>query len=209
MLVSARHRFLFVHVYKTAGNSVAKALENYAYRPGSWRLQNWRVAWETPAVLKAAARLPKHAAAREIQAALPEEIWKGLFKFAFVRNPWDWQVSLYHYLLQHPENQTHETAVRLGSFEAYIRWRAGQVRTQTEILGDEEGRVLVDFLGKVETIEKDWGEIGRRLGLALPLPHTNRSGHRPYQEYYSAGTRDLVGELYELDCRNFGYRFEG
>lgn len=207
MLVSARHRFLFVHLYKTAGNSVARALEPYAYRPGSWRFSNLPHRLLTPPALRAAARLPKHAPAQQIREALPQDVWDGLFKFAFVRNPWDWQVSLYHYLLQHPENETHQTAMELGSFDAYIRWRAGHVRTQTEILSDSEGRLLVDYLGKVERIADDFSEICRRIGLKLPLPHTNRSGHRPYTEYYTPATRDLVGELYEVDCRNFEYHF--
>lgn len=207
MLISARHRFLFVHVYKTAGNSIVRALEPYAYRPGSWRWQNWRQSWAAAEEIRAAARLPKHAPVRQIQEALRPETWQGLFKFAFVRNPWDWQVSLYHYLLAHPENETHAKAVELGSFEAYIRWRAGHVRTQTEILTDAQGRLGVDFLGKVERIGEDFQEICRRIGVKCHLPHTNRSEHRPYTEYYTPETRDLVGQLYEVDCRNFDYAF--
>jgi hypothetical protein len=209
MLISARRQFLFVHVYKTAGNSIVRALEPHACRPGSWR---WANLWQNLGAsreIRAAALLPKHAPVREIQQALRPEIWSGLFKFAFVRNPWDWQVSLYHYVLAHPENETHAKAIELGSFEAYIRWRAGQVRTQTEILRDCNGQIGVDFLGKVEQIEQDFARICERLDLKLHLPHTNRSDHRPYTEYYTPATRDLVGQLYEIDCRNFGYTFGG
>jgi hypothetical protein len=31
-----------------------------------------------------------HIKARELREALPPEAFDGFFKFAFVRNPWDW-----------------------------------------------------------------------------------------------------------------------
>ena len=48
--------------------------------------------------------------------------------------------------------------------------------------------------------------------LALParLPEVNRSPERrPYQDYYSQASRELVALVYARDLQWFGYRFEG
>ena len=48
--------------------------------------------------------------------------------------------------------------------------------------------------------------------MALParLPEVNRSPERrPYQDYYSQASRELVAQVYARDLQWFGYRFGG
>jgi len=207
MLISYSHKFLFVHIYKTAGNSVARALEPHAYRPGSWRLSNLPTWLTIPHQNLLTKKPPKHASAADLRALIPQSIFKELFKFTFVRNPWDWQVSLYHYILEHPADRMHERVKAMGSFEAYIHWRATDYRTQTSQISDESGKCLVDFVGRVETIDEDFVEICRRIGIRSNLGHQNKSSHRPYREYYSDETREIVVKIYAEDIAKFGYSF--
>jgi hypothetical protein len=79
---------------------------------------------------------------------------------------------------------------------------------QSNSVYDMDDRVIVDYVGRYETLEADFDEIMRRVGLDLHLPHLNRTEHRDYRSYYSAETRERVGELWAVDIENFGYSFD-
>src|SRR5690242_7036682 len=103
MLLSRRPAFLFVHIEKAAGSSIQIALrplvapkvkDQHWRRRLVWlgrlnRLGFWR-----------AMVFPEHTPACTVQRCLPEALYNGLFKFAFVRNPWDRVVSRYAHLLR-------------------------------------------------------------------------------------------------------------
>jgi len=79
---------------------------------------------------------------------------------------------------------------------------------QSNWVYDMDDRVIVDYIGHYETLEADFEEITRQLGLDLQLPRLNRTEHRDYRSYYSPETRDRVGELWAVDVKNFGYSFD-
>ena len=94
MLISESKSFLFVHVQKTAGTSLADILAPHALQPMDGRLnklasdlglvRDWRKF-----------HFRKHANLRKAQSVLPASVYDGMFKFAFVRNPWERLVSWY------------------------------------------------------------------------------------------------------------------
>src|SRR4051794_37346885 len=106
MLLSYEHRFIFIHVYKVAGTSVVAALEPFAHRPEKLFVN--RLLSKFNHLLGTHLTWPHHklkifndhVKALDLKRALPAAIFDNYFKFAFVRNPWDWQVSLYHYMKQ-------------------------------------------------------------------------------------------------------------
>lgn len=207
MLVSHRHRFIFVHPYKTAGMSVRRALDPYA----EGRARRWVAKYARRLGLPAPATPPFHLSAREIRARLGAEVFDAYFTFAFVRNPWDWQVSLYHYMRARRDHRQYEMVRAFSGFDAYIRWRvAEEVRLQKAFLSDEAGRMIVDFVGRVETIDDDFARVCETIGLPpLRLPHRNRSRHRNYRGYYTNETRELVARAFTQDIEMFGYGFDG
>ncbi len=207
MIISYRHRFIFVHIYKTAGNSIRKALEPHAYKPGSLRPSNWSTWLTTPPRLILRQPPPKHIGAADLRDLLPPGLFEDFFTFAFVRNPWSWQVSLYHYLLKHREEPGNAFVTDFRDFDEYIRWRADHAVCQSTFLCDREGKVIVDFVGKVENIGEDFATICRRIGIRTALGHFNRSDHGDYRTCYTPETRDLVGRIYEEDICRFGYSF--
>lgn len=207
MLVSHRHRFIFIHTYKTAGTSVRRALEPYV--EARW---HYRTARLTHRLGIAFPRIvPFHLTARQVRERVPRDVFDRYFKFAFVRNPWDWQVSLYHWTMSHPQHFQHDLVRGLGGFDGYIRWRAdGNAVLQKTLIGNREGRLLVDHVGRMETIHDDFAEICRIVGISgVQLPHKNRSFSRDYRTYYNDETRDLVARAFAEDIKRFGYTFDG
>ena len=216
VLISAKHRFIFVHIYKTGGDSLTDALRPYADRfPGDEAIRRIVGLWTRyigglpPALLRERHRFPKHIDALTLYERIPEEQVAGSFKFAFVRNPWDWQVSLYHYARSNPN--THQTAEyrALDGFEDYVRWRLekGQ-RTQKSFISNLDGQIIVDFVGRFETLNRDFQAVCDKIGITAALPHINASERTRYQDYYTPETRDAIGELFEDDIEAFDYEFE-
>jgi len=207
MLISYHKKFLFVHIFKTAGTSITDSLARFCYRPDSTRPSNWMAFFSTNWTKIHRKPIKKHATATEIRDSLDREIFNSVFKFTFVRNPWDWQVSLYHYILENPENHGYEETMKLGSFRNFVFSREKLSFTQTSCLVDESGNLLVDFVGKFENLDQDFQSICRKVGIAACLPHINKTKRTDYQDYYDAETRDLTARLYAEDIERFGYTF--
>src|SRR4051812_32696919 len=52
---------------------------------------------------------------------------------------------------------------------------------QSNWVYDMDDRMIVDYVGRYETLDADFEEIRRHLGLDLCLPHLNTTGHRDYR----------------------------
>jgi hypothetical protein len=212
MVLSYQPPFLFVHIDKAAGSSIAIALQPPASRrpPARWRRRLvWlgalnRLAWYR------AVEFPVHAYASTVKRCLPPEVYAGLFKFAFVRNPWDRLVSRYAYLLNVKDHPRHEFVSRMKNFDEYVAWeiRRGKFFQHTYVTG-ADGKLIVDFIGYYERLNEDFTKICARLGMNAPLSRSNASSHRDYRTYYSPATRDLVADHFRRDIELFGYTFDG
>lgn len=221
MLISYSHRFIFFHVAKVAGLSIRDALKDYVEEPERFHRMRRppRMLGDQPNRLYAMwESMLLHAKAREAKRGLPTEVFEGFHKFAFVRNPWDWQVSMYHFILKEPDHIHHRKVREMAGFEEYLDWVArtdkpfarGATKLQKDMLTDEEGRLLVDFVGRYEHLAEDFAGVCRRLGLDAALPQLNQSRQtRDYQAYYTPRTRRLVEEHFREDVELFGYDFAG
>jgi len=68
---------------------------------------------------------------------------------------------------------------------------------------------VIDMACRYEALESDFERIRERVGRAgTPLPHRNRSTHRPYPTYYSRELQDRVYERFRVDFEYFGYPYE-
>jgi hypothetical protein len=219
MLISYSHRFLFIHVGKTGGMSVRAVLEPVSGEPEKFIMRRpakmiggrpnplYRV-WET---------LLLHAKARDAQKEFPADLFNSLFKFAFVRNPWDLQVSMYHFILREPEAAKHDEVKALGTFDAFVDWvianpdpyPRGITKLQKDMITDAAGKPLLDFIGTWENLAQDFAYVAGKVGINAALPHVNRSCHRDYRTYYNDRTRALIAEHFRPDIELFGYTFNG
>ena len=209
MLISHEHRFLFVHIYKNAGTSITRALLPYA--------TNMRLYQIDSQLRRFGASLPFytnprpydwHITASELVTKMGWINYKAYFSFAVVRNPWDWQVSLYSYTLQAPHHHQHALVRNLGSFPEYIRWRCSQeVRYQRDFIYSKDGELLVNFVGRFEHLEADFQTLCSCIGISAQLPRRNASNRTQYRDYYDDASAELVRQAFEPDIGLFGYDF--
>jgi len=204
MIISYTKKFLFIHNYKVAGTSIREALGKYSSRPYE------KIHYQA---LKKLGLIPSyntfktHEAIQEVKNKMPSYLFNGLFKFGFVRNPWDWQVSLYHFAQQKETHHQH-SLISTMSFEEYIEWRINDdLHFQKDFFVDQNGEVIMDFIGKMESINSDFEYVTKSLGISEILPHKNKTEHTHYRKYYTNKTRDLIYNAFKADIEYFGYEF--
>jgi hypothetical protein len=212
MLISHRHRFAFIHVPKTAGSSVAFALWPHADHVNRYwmnrglSLVGIHVNHYAPYRLK---KFRTHTPAAILQRQLPADVFADLFKFAFVRNPWDLLVSSFHYLLKHQGHHRSTMASRLRSFADYAAYeiRRGKM-SQSAMLTCRDGSLLVDFVGRFESLPSDFAYACRRIGVEVELSRANATRHRDYRSFYDDRLAEDVGRFFAADVERFGYAFD-
>ena len=218
MLISYSHKFIFFHVTKAAGTSVKEALKDYAEEPDKFKIK--RPPKERNGQPNKLYELWQsslwHAKAKDVKREFPQE-YNDFYKFAFVRNPWDWQVSYYHFILKETTHIRHELVKNMsGGFEEYLEWvivtknpfPKGATKLQKEIIVEQNGELNIDYLGRYETINEDFNHVCQVLNLQTSLPYLNQSKHRDYRGYYSDRTRKLVADNFQEDIELFGYSFD-
>jgi hypothetical protein len=211
MFICMSLALIFVHVYKTGGSSVTQALqtniggvERQLHRVGRCgNLLNSRSTYHN---------LPQHCTAREIRDHLPGRLFDRCFKFAFVRNPWSLQLSLFRYVLRSSDHPQHADFAALSCFETYIEWLEslpnGPHRVQCDFVMDENGEPLLDFIGRFERLGQDFAAIANRFGWPENLPHLNASSDDPdYRGFYTPRSRDIIARLHRADIEAFDYQF--
>ena len=216
MLVSHKHRFAFVHVPKTGGCSISQALQPYGDRVMRFWMNRWldrigiHVNHYAPPEMK---RFRLHTPADTLRRQLPADDFARLFKFAFVRNPWDLLVSYFHYLVSSPRHHRRARATGLASFEGYVDYELRRDKiSQSRMLCDRHGRLLVDHVARFESLHEDFDRICGWLGVPATLPHVNRTvahDRRDYRTYYTPRLAARVAEHFAEDIERFGYTFDG
>lgn len=230
MIVSHEHKFIFLKTKKTAGTSIELALSalcgdadvitplteiDEVLRAGGRGAQNWRLHgwWRSPRpffkrrFLKFTAEdygFYNHMPAEQARALLNDDkAWRGYFKFAFDRNPWDRQVSFYHHRYRRQSEPP--------PFASFIKGDA-RARINNYEIYSIGGDVAVDFVGRYERLEEDLkhalGQVGLTLDQALPRAKTTfRQSAKPYRDYYDSDTRAIVGDWYSREIALLDYVF--
>ncbi len=224
-MVNDTYKFVFLHVAKTGGRSVNLLLKERAGLEGVFNTQ------KIDPEIDVLGRM----LGLEAKAFAGDDRWAYYFTFAFSRNPWDRAVSIYAHmktdyerfcssgtdpeqisgkaLLYHSilealnleakdltfDHFLHEV-VRDKAFSNY-HWDK-----QINALGDEDGRIIFDFVGRFERLQEDFDYACSEIGLPqMELPHYNKSKREHWKTYYNADTYKTLAKCYAEDIEILGY----
>lgn len=192
-MILPTHKALYVRVMKTASTSLLKTLRHNAVP-----IKRLVTRKHVP---KTELNDLNHPWMKHIRLAAGEEIYESYFKFAFVRNPWDYTVSRWKMAQAYPKT----SAYKIPFNEWVCSW------------GDTTGLPVMseivngcDWVGKFENIQTDFEILCDKLNIpSCELFMTNRSGRRKYHytDYYEPKSIDIVGTHFAADIEQYSYTF--
>lgn len=165
----------------------------------------------------------KHLSAIQLKYILGDEEFDRCFKFSIVRNSWSRMASVYffHHADYEPSS---EEKIRRGTtrkfhkldFDSWVTKKYSNYKnknknksSQLSKLTDLEGRLIVDYVGRLDTIQPSLDYICSKVGVKpISMPHTNGTNKTHYSHLYSQKTRDMVHEMCLTDIEYFNFSFE-
>jgi len=220
-MISHEHKFIYIHIPKTAGTSVEK-------RFGAHNAMDVRLKQDHRTVNNILGGISPFTAdnmsLRNILVYLNQryqgirqgvdfvsrEQFDSYFKFCFVRNPWDRAYSWYRNVVRDPLHQQELGINKDITFSDFLLYHSKQwaLRPQIDWIVDARGDVIVDYVGKFECLESDFKVICERLGVEdTSLPMTLDSGKVSYIDAYDNVLKKLIEDLYGKEIELFNYRF--
>ena len=186
MIISPKHKFVFLATPKTGSTSIHQTLLD--------SIKDNKLIDESKLCLG-----HTHMSCPDFLTQRPK--FKKYFKFAFVRNPWDRVLSWYFFRgkknFGKNKNVTFRTYIKT---KMHPRWHPAH--DQYEFTKN------CDFIGRLENLQQDFDIVCDKIGIpSKKLPHKNKSKHTHYTEYYDDETRQIVAEKYARDIEYFGYKF--
>lgn len=227
MIISHRHRFIFVKTRKTAGTSLQEALaaacgpddvvtptgiDNGSYRPRNYegRVNPFGYLFASPRVhsfrkirqfVRERERIFDHMSLAELFRLPEAEAWNGYYKFCIERNPYDKMVSRYYWKYRGKPSRP--------SFETFLE-RTKDVSDMR--LYSLDGKVAVDFIGRYEQLSEDVAKICGTLGLGQVEIGGRNSGTRERSDVaslYTPRAKEIVSRMFAREIDLLGYTFPG
>lgn len=207
-MISHSNKFILIHIPKTGGTSISSVLKPFGIVLSGD--QNVKSIYY------------KHARASYLQPLLGDE-YSEYFKFAVVRNPFDWLISNYEFNrgLHRPflegtciknANSIPAWAANIG-FENWLYWWAETFfPSQNQFIVNHTGEIIVNKVLRFESLETEISSVCERIGVDFPksgLPHL-RVSYRPHSilNYYNKSTHAYVVKKFSADFELFGYSTE-
>ena len=226
MIISHKHKFIFIKTAKTAGTSIEQFLVKHCgstdiitpgHLDGEFTGKNFSCFFNPfPEMLEYkgkyidralkcfAKKKPydEHMAARVLRCRIRPEIWDDYFKFCVERNPWDKTVS--HFSMLQGLNDKKLT------FDQYLE--DAKFCLNHPLYTDSRGKVIVDSVIKYENLNEQLSNIFSKLGI--PFNSLNekanagfRKSKRNYQDYYDTNQREVIAKAFAKEIELFDYKF--
>lgn len=136
-----------------------------------------------------------------------------LFKFCFVRNPYDRIISVWKYYQQRFKSSIALKEFIIIAVDDTIEYK-NQATKKTFLRHHSIPQThpfnclyKADFIGRFENINEDMTKICDQLNMEAKLPHLNKTKRGHYRDYFDIESRWLVDKWYREDIERFGYTF--
>jgi len=190
-----KSKTIFIHIPKTAGVSLLKAIYGDVTLSGHRNFYFNRIALN-----------------------IKNEKY---FSFAFVRNPWDRLYSSFKFLEKgginiHDKNAYEMYLSQYKNFEDFvingldrkIIYEITHFIPQSEFICNNKGKVLVDYLGKFESLNQDIITLSKKLKKEIIMGHHNSNSKQDYTNAYTDKMIAKVQDIYKKDIDIFNYDFK-
>jgi hypothetical protein len=213
MIISHKHKFIFLKTKKTAGTSIEVSLSRYCGKediltplaPEDEEIRE-QFGIKPRNYLNPVTGNPKyfnHYKAKKVKRLIGDKIWNTYYKFSFDRNPWDKVISHYYFRTGKSNQDI--------SFEAFLQSNkfTGAYNYPIYTIND---RVAADFLGKFETLDEDLAAVCKTIGIPfdgwLPKAKGNyRKDQRHYRHQYNKEQKELIENYFKKEIELFQYEF--
>lgn len=203
-MISSKHKFVFIHVPKTGGNSVQNILNRYsddkivtdaAHQDGIERF-NIRNS-DFPA-------LRKHSNLRDYKEALGAAL-DDYFVFSTIRNPWEKLVS--HFFSPH-RGPVKWSSEGFSDFVKKQRPLTHYIDSRIDVCAAAQSSEI-DYLMRFEHLQHDFDTVCDRIKIARAnLPVRNKSERPDYRECYTDELAEYVGKAHRYEIEIGNYEFQ-
>ncbi len=231
MIISYKHKFIFIKTVKTAGSSFEMALasicgpddiitklsvneEKLKRELGIRGAQNDYIPvskWDFHYLKRmiSSRKLPQfnaHDPAIRIKKYLNESTWESYYKFCFERNPFDKIISWYYYRKStgHTSDENIDKFILNGGLRTIVNFDQYSI----------DNLVIVDDIYKIENLDESLKLISDKLNLdkVLEMPSfraksTSRTDKRPYNEVLSENAKALIEDAFAREIKLLDYKF--
>jgi hypothetical protein len=215
MIVSHRHKFIFIKTHKVAGTSIEIALTRFAGEDGI--VTPFMSKADEEERLKAGfggarnyvtqnAHFKNHMAAAKVRKLLGLAIFDDYFKFSVERNSYDKAVSMYAW--KTPLRQ----GTRARSFDDFVAGDGLEPARDFDRYS-VDGRPAMDAMVMYHDLQDGLDAVAERIGLPARIDISGirrKSGFRDsaaYRTFYSEVARQRVAALFAREIAAFGFAF--
>lgn len=215
MVVNFEYKFVFIHVPKTAGTSIARMLKNLKGSGPQSKFDFRRLLGGEALAKKAVSKTTKHETYLEFLERFEERtklegtIARQLLPIAFARHPYDRFSSLHRYLLQKQRAKYPDVPLDINDFAALVGRESHPWIDTIRSLKPQSDFIVGApddfFLGRFERLAESIEELNAMLGVTLELPHLNQSDGVAQGSGLTADSKRIIFLHYESDFSTFDY----
>ena len=183
---------IFVHIPKTAGVSITKAIYGDVSKEGHRSIYFYKKVFGKD--------------------------FEDFFTFSFIRNPYDRLYSSYKFLQnggmnQHDKNAFQKYLSHYSDFEDFVLnglnseiiYEIIHFIPQSEFICNNDGKIMVDFIGRFENLNEDLKKLSENINKEIVLEHYNKNNKVDFSKIYTEDMKLKVYSIYKKDIEFFKY----
>lgn len=230
MIISHKHKFIFIKPAKVAGTSVELNLsKNCGTNDIITPLNNYNKKSDSDFYIDYSCnygRFKSHNTPNKLKTMIDKKIWDTYLKITIIRNPFDLVISRYYWLLfkkkknikyYFKNNKFKLLIIEILSF-LNLFFRFGYYVNNfnfkwknTHFYLDENNNKICDYYLRFENIDEDYKLLCKKLNLKyekLPLiKNKQRIKKKHYSKYFNQKQIKKLNLMFENELKIFNYKF--